>query len=344
MAGIEMSFCDGADSVVVEFKPRVTVVIPVYNGAEFLAQAITSVLEQTYRDIELIVVNDGSNDDGATDRIVRSFGNAIRYYTKSNGGVASALNLAVQEMSGEYFSWLSHDDLYAKDKISRQIDFLSSQPEHTIVYSDYSIFTGKDVGKAVPVTMPTVQAEYFRYWITAQSALHGCSLLIPRSAFEVAGSFHEGLRTTQDYELWFRMAGTHRFVHIPELLLFARSHGNQDTHRFADLAFAEAGDLYLEFVKSMSPSEVPGSSPAEVGSNYLRLASGLWQRGFNDAAAYSVALARRYGVSFYHVLGSQLLAVCARSIRRYARAALSPQRRQTVRRVIGHLLPFHRGR
>jgi glycosyltransferase involved in cell wall biosynthesis len=340
-----MSLSNNDKLITEDFKPRVSIVIPVYNGADFLAESIQSALDQTYADVEVIVVNDGSNDGGATERIARSFGSAIRYFEKNNGGVASALNLAIQHMTGEYFSWLSHDDLYVEDKIARQIAFLSGrEPERTIIYSDYFIFTGLEKNKVVRICMPSVQPEFFRYWITAQSALHGCSLLIPRTAFDVAGSFHEGLRTTQDYELWFRMAGRYRFLHLPEALISARSHENQDTNRIADVAFREAGDLYLGFVKSMKPSEIPGKSPSEIGASYLRLASRLWERGFNDAAAYSVKMARQYGVSFAHVLASQLIAVFARSLRRYARAVLTPQNRQVIRKAVRCLVPFHRGR
>jgi glycosyltransferase involved in cell wall biosynthesis len=340
-----MSVSDNDNSIAREFKPRVSIVIPVYNGADFLAESIQSALDQTYADVEVIVVNDGSNDAGATERVARSFGDAIRYLEKRNGGVASALNLAIQHMTGDYFSWLSHDDLYVEDKIARQIAFLSAHDaDRTVVYSDYFIFSGVEKGKASRINMPSLQPEFFRYWITSQSSLHGCSLLIPRTAFAAVGSFHEGLRTTQDYELWFRMAGSYRFLHIPEALVSARSHANQDTHRIADVAFAEASDLYLGFVKSMTSSDVPGHSPSEIGASYLRLASGLSQRGFNDAAAYSVKMARQYGVSFIEVLGSQLMAVFARTLRRYARAMLTPQSRQVIRRAVTCLVPSHRGR
>jgi len=248
-------------------------------------------------------------------------------------------------MSGDYFSWLSHDDLYVKDKIARQIAFLSVHgTSRTVVYSDYSIFTDNHVANAVPVVMPGVRPEHFRYWITSESALHGCSLLIPRSAFDSVGPFNESLRTTQDYELWFRMAAKHRFVHIPEVLIGARSHANQDTHKIADLAFKEAGSLYLGFVKSIEPSEVPGNTPSEIGASYLRLASGLWQRGFNDAAAYCAVMARHYGTSFLHVVGAQLVAYIARIVRRFARTIFSPQARQAIRRFVARMRAFHRGR
>src|SRR5689334_11837948 len=97
-------------------EPKVSIVIPVFNGAQYLRSAIDSALGQTYRNTEIIVVNDGSSDFGQTERVALSYGSRIRYFSKSNGGVASALNFGIQQMRGELFCWLSHDDLYLQEK------------------------------------------------------------------------------------------------------------------------------------------------------------------------------------------------------------------------------------
>ena len=104
--------------------PTVSVVIPVYNGSNYVGQAIESILAQTYQNREIIVVNDGSTDQGATRHVVLSYGNQVRYIEKENGGVSSALNCGIQAMQGEYFAWLSHDDLFCKEKLSNQMEFL----------------------------------------------------------------------------------------------------------------------------------------------------------------------------------------------------------------------------
>src|SRR5688500_7068290 len=103
-------------------RPRVSVVIPVYNGANYLAQAIDSALAQTYPDGEVVVVDDGSTDERATERIARGYGHRIRYIRKENGGVATALNAGIEAMTGDYFSWLSHDDMYLPDKVALQVE------------------------------------------------------------------------------------------------------------------------------------------------------------------------------------------------------------------------------
>ncbi len=115
------------------FNPLVSIVIPVYNGANLLEEAIKSALNQTHKNIEVIVINDGSNDNNKTEEIALSFKKKIKYFKKVNGGVSSALNLGIRKMKGQYLSWLSHDDLYHKDKIKKQVDFLNYNDKAQIV-------------------------------------------------------------------------------------------------------------------------------------------------------------------------------------------------------------------
>ena len=122
----------------VEYSPKVSIIIPVYNGSNYLRNAIDCALEQTYDNLEVIVVNDGSKDDGATERIALSYGDKIRYFSKENGGVSSALNYGISRMRGEYFSWLSHDDAYTPNKITDAIQTListGSMDQNTIAYT-----------------------------------------------------------------------------------------------------------------------------------------------------------------------------------------------------------------
>lgn len=114
-------------------KPIVSIVIPVYNGANYMKEAIDSALNQTYPNCEVIVVNDGSNDNGATEKIALSYGDRIRYIKKENGGVATAVNRGIKEMKGEYFSWLSHDDYYYPQKIEKQIEAIEKSGDKTAI-------------------------------------------------------------------------------------------------------------------------------------------------------------------------------------------------------------------
>ena len=117
-------------------KDKVSIIIPVYNGERYLKEAIDSALAQTYSNLEVIVINDGSVD--RTEDIALSYGNKIRYFSKKNGGVASALNLGISVMQGEYFSWLSHDDIYLEDKIEKQMEILNNADNpNTIIWGTW---------------------------------------------------------------------------------------------------------------------------------------------------------------------------------------------------------------
>ncbi|WP_132325117.1 MULTISPECIES: glycosyltransferase [Methylomonas] len=279
------------------FNPKVSIVIPVFNGSDFLSQAIESALAQTYCNFEVLVVNDGSDDSEETEHIALSYGDSIRYYRKANGGVASALNLAIENMSGEYFSWLSHDDLYVSNKVERQIEVLSSMPpeylHRTIIYSDYSVFTNNP-DKSIPMMMNGVAPEEFRYWLTIKNVLHGCTLLIPKAAFQEIGKFNETLRTTQDYDLWFRMAKKYLFVHMPECLVKARCHPEQGSIKMSRVAKGECNTLLSDFVADLTPDELLHASRQKTAVAYAQIAASMWYRGFSRAGCSATLLSFKH--------------------------------------------------
>ena len=132
-------------------KPLVSIVIPVYNGANYMKEAIDSALNQTYPNCEVIVVNDGSNDNGATEKIALSYGDRIRYIKKENGGVATAVNRGIKEMKGEYFSWLSHDDYYYPQKIEKQIEAIEKSGDKTAIAHSNFDFLNMTTGEKTSV-------------------------------------------------------------------------------------------------------------------------------------------------------------------------------------------------
>ena len=112
------------------FEPKVSIIIPAYIASNYLAEAIDSALKQTYKNIEILVINDGSKDNGATREIAEKYiaehMGIVRYIEKENGGSSSALNTGIRNMKGEWFSWLSHDDLYYPDKAEKQITYINA--------------------------------------------------------------------------------------------------------------------------------------------------------------------------------------------------------------------------
>lgn len=126
-------------SNVMDRLPLVTVILPAYNAQKFIAEAIASVIGQTYQNWELIIINDGSNDD--TEHIVLSFSDArIRYFSKGNGGVSSARNLGFSQMSGDYFCFLDADDVLPPRSIEARLVRFSEEPELQFVDGVVQVF------------------------------------------------------------------------------------------------------------------------------------------------------------------------------------------------------------
>jgi glycosyltransferase involved in cell wall biosynthesis len=201
--------------------PRVSIVIPVYNGANYLREAIDSALAQTSDDIEVIVVNDGSRDGGATAEIARSYGDRIRYIEKENGGVSSALNRGIAAMRGEWFCWLSHDDRYLPEKTATQLAFLARNPDVRAVGCNLQKIDahGNVVGENHEhLSVVRNGAGVLTSWI------YGCGLMIHRSTLDAAGPFNESNRTTQDLEMWLRIVERDPIYLMPEILTQFRVH------------------------------------------------------------------------------------------------------------------------
>lgn len=238
-------------------KPKVTIVIPVYNGSRYMKEAIDSALAQTYKNIEIIVVNDGSNDQGKTDRIARSYGNKIKYYKKDNGGVSTALNLAISKMSGEYFSWLSHDDVYYDNKIEKQMEHIVANNygnKNIILYCDYDLIDYKSRLISQSKKNHELLMEKPEYALL-RGNINGITLLIPKKVFDEYGLFDEELFCVQDYEMWRLVMGTYKFEHMPLILAKSRQHRNQATVKNPKVLL-EGNKLWINITNSISKKDM----------------------------------------------------------------------------------------
>lgn len=231
-------------------NPKVSIVIPVYKGKDYVKEAIDSALNQSYKNIEIIVVNDGSEDNDATRNIALSYGDKIRYFEKENGGVSTALNLAIENMTGDYFSWLSHDDRYYKNKVADQIKALKKYDDNTILYSDYDLMDENSNVFANSIKDHDELINKPEYALL-RGAINGITLLIPKEAFKECGLFREDLRCTQDYELWSRMMKKYKFIHEPGILATTRLHKNQ-TGNISPRVAIENNELWLDLIESIS--------------------------------------------------------------------------------------------
>ena len=216
--------------------PLVSIVIPVYKGENYLAEAIDSALAQTYKNIEIVVVNDGSPDDGATERVALSYGDKIRYICQKNGGVSAALNTGIREMKGEYFSWLSHDDLYEPTKIEKQVSMIQSEND-IILCSGSLVDENKN---PIPHHVKTLDGrrsnlDIFGAFLHGY-ALNGLGFLIPKSVFDEVGTFDESMRYLQDLDMWLRVLMYNKYTIVcqKDLLVITRIHRGQQTNTISN--------------------------------------------------------------------------------------------------------------
>lgn len=238
------------------FCPKVSIVIPVYNGEKYMREAIDSALRQTYKNIEIIVVNDGSID--GTDEIAKSYGNKIRYFKKQNGGVASALNFAIKIMTGDYFSWLSHDDVYKKEKIERQIKLLRKNEEKdTIVACLYDVVDENcNYLYSFEDKQNEIKNNRHPLFYLFNGYINGCALLINKSVFNEIGVFDENLPTTQDYDLWFRIFRKKKIIFSNFFDLLSRCHDLQGSKNNLEAHIKECDALWIKMINTLSEREI----------------------------------------------------------------------------------------
>lgn len=235
-------------------KDLVSIIIPVYNGEKYLREAIDSALSQTYKNIEVIVVNDGSTDK--SEEIAKSYGSRIRYFKKENGGVSSALNMGLEKMRGYYFSWLSHDDLYYPEKIEKQVAYARKFDDKTIVISNWTIINAngefiedKHLDSRLE-KLPTCFLAFDR-----KTWLNGCAMLIPKTIFEEFGNFNETLKSTQDYDMWFRISRRIQFKVLTDCLLYSRAHLEQGSLTLPT-AIEDSDSIHSKILDNLSTEEI----------------------------------------------------------------------------------------
>jgi glycosyltransferase involved in cell wall biosynthesis len=218
-------------------NPVFSILVPTYNHASFLPDALTSIRCQTVKQWEAIVVDDGSTDE--TEQIAKNFAlcdERIRYFRKSNGGVASALNTALDHARGQWICWLSSDDLFEKDKLKVHESYIERFPEKKFFYTDYFGIDEKNGIKNpshidqrhLPAPNDAVLSFFYTNYI------NGITICIHRSAFSAAGRFNESLRSGQDFDMWLRMSLFHQPQYIPERTASYRIHGQQGIQQFPE--------------------------------------------------------------------------------------------------------------
>jgi glycosyltransferase involved in cell wall biosynthesis len=203
--------------------PRVSVLIPAYNRADFLAEAIKSALNQTFRDLEVVAVDDGSTDD--TPHVIHGIQDSrVHYLYQENRGVSAALNTAWRSAQGEYLAMLGSDDVWLPGLLEELVPPLDSDPGLGLVYARAG---GMDVrGRPLPQILGAPEkfpGEALKS-ILYGDFVCGIAAVFRRVSLERVGGFNETMTGNEDWDLWIRLAELYRFAFHDKILARFRMH------------------------------------------------------------------------------------------------------------------------
>jgi glycosyltransferase involved in cell wall biosynthesis len=235
---------------------KVSAIIPTFNSANYLRDAINSALDQTYSALEVIVIDDGSTDE--TVSVIKSFADRVIYIRQEQSGPSSARNRGIATATGEYVAFLDADDIWLPSKLEKQLHALQQEPEAGLVYSrsvDFDDSTGEEL-RFYPKEMHS--GMLFDLLLIAPLLLLS-SVVVRTRVLKELGGFDEGLRTAEDTHLYLRIAQNYRIIGVPDILVKRRIHDRNLSNRM-DIAIGTLS--CLDRIVRLFPETNPRIYPA----------------------------------------------------------------------------------
>lgn len=233
-------------------RPMFTVLIPTYNQAQYLPACLESLLAQTCPNWEAVIVNDGSTD--TTREVLDRYASKderLRVFHKENGGVATALNLALEHARGKWICWLSSDDMFMPDKLETQVQAFAANPGIYFFHTNYNVFyeeTGRLSAIELPEDfVPQENLQVLKFFEI--NYFNGVSIAVHRSVFERVGAFNTSLRNGQDYDMWLRISALYRSRYINVRTCVTRVHPEQGSSISSDAGIFDSARASLDFLK-----------------------------------------------------------------------------------------------
>jgi len=246
-------------------NPLVSIVVPCYNQGNYLRQAVESVLSQDYPRVELIVLDDGSNDD--TPEVLASYAGRFHYESQANMGQAATLNKGWRMSKGEILSYLAADDFLLPGAVARAVETLVANPEIVLSYCDYNRVDPQSH------VIWRVRTQEFSYWNLSVGLVcqPGPGVFFRRDAFERAGFWNETLRHTPDFEYWLRLGLEGGFLRIPEVLAAYRMHASSQSLAAASPQLADemVRVISSHFRNPKLPTEIARDEPQAMSNAHV---------------------------------------------------------------------------
>ena len=225
----------------------VTVIIPVYNRIEYLLDSLSSAVNQTYSNIEIIVVDDGSNKYNKILKICNNFKKKIKIIKfERNKGVSAALNAAILASNGKYINWLSHDDLFLPTKIEEQIRSLAGA-EDKISITNF-ILWNVEKNKRRKIFLEKKDFKDFTENLLLKDIYNFCTILVPKKLY-LNNYFNEKLRHVQDYDMFLKLSNKVKFFFLDRHLFISRVHPHQDSVVKKNRWMNEKNNFYINHIQ-----------------------------------------------------------------------------------------------
>ncbi|MGB5962823.1 MAG: glycosyltransferase [Coleofasciculaceae cyanobacterium] len=229
--------------------PTISVIIPVYNGEKTIKETIMSVLNQTFENFELIIINDGSND--ATLEIVQAIkDHKIKVFSYQNSGLSASRNRGLTKAEGEFISFIDADDLWTPNKLELQLKALQNNPQAAVAYSwtDWIDQSGQFLRAGGHIT---VNGNAYEKLLIRDFIESGSNPLIKKQALDEVGDFDQSVTPPEDWDMWLRLAAKYEFITVEVPQILYRISPNSASF---DIEKMEAGSLkVIQRVFSQSP-------------------------------------------------------------------------------------------
>ena len=201
-------------------NPKVSICIPTYNRKDYLKETLDSIFSQTYKDYEIVIVDDGSTD--GTEEMIKKCGKSISYYWQKNAGEAATKNKLVELSNGKFITLIDSDDLLMPDAVERMVNAIESQPDEVIAYGPYIRIdeNGKNIGRCER----KLYSGFVTRYLFGNIFVHSCGSMYSKKIFLELGGRDESLKVCSDYEFWLRASLKYRFIALPEPTFKRRRH------------------------------------------------------------------------------------------------------------------------
>jgi teichuronic acid biosynthesis glycosyltransferase TuaG len=231
-------------------KILVSIIIPVYRNAEFLKNSLKSCIDQTYKNIEILVVSDGSPEIKKIKEIILKFNFPIKLIVlKKNSGVSNALNIAIKKAKGSFINWLSHDDYFDDNKILIQLNDIILNKADGSLCNFYQISKSKKIIKTININNNFFPLnEHF----LIRDFYNFCTLLIKKKVFFDIGFFDTQKKHTQDYDMFFKIFNNFKISIIKKKLFYSRFHHEQTSATLKSESIIEKDTFYCGKFKYLS--------------------------------------------------------------------------------------------